>query len=526
MIRRLSIAFLVLVAVVALVAASSDNPADDGRRFVVELDNAFGMVEEADVRVAGSNAGKIKSIELDERTKKALVEIELTENGFGSFRVDAECESRPQSPLGEFYLDCRPGRDPRELKEGDRIKVERTTSTIPPDLVLNVMRRPFRERFRLILSELGAGLAGRPEELNAAIRRAVPALRQTSNLLAILADQNKTITQLFRDADRVVGRLADNKENVGRFVGEAEDTATASAERSDDIATNFRKLPGFLTELTPTMAALEEVAREQRPVLVDLSSQAGALTRFFDATAEFSDASRPALRALGEVAPVGREALRAFRPRVREIAAYARPNVDLANNLAITLEDFDDPARAVEPHPLSPGGKGFSGTQALLQYVLTQTVQTNAFDQLGHLSRVSLIQSKCAPLVSGQDYKKREAELRDCRAWLGPNQPGVTSPDPTAGGDPDYAPTADGSEGAPRTPGQTPAPGTPAPLNRRGGSGGGSDGGDAESRPDKPVPPEVQREIDEILDRLEEDAKKKQEDAPDPTSLLDFLLAP
>jgi ABC-type transporter Mla subunit MlaD len=490
----------------------------------VELDNAFGMVEEADVRVAGSNAGKIKSIELDERTKKALVEIELTATGFGSFRTDAECESRPQSPLGEFYLDCRPGRAPEELEDGDRIKVERTTSTIPPDLVLNIMRRPFRERFRLILSELGAGLAGRPEELNAAIRRAVPALRQSSNLLAILADHNKVIRDLIRDADRVVGRLAANKENVGRFVSEAEDTASASAERSDDIATNFRKLPTFLTELTPTMAALEEVAREQRPLLVDLSASAGRLRRFFDVSAEFSDALRPALRAFGKTAPVGREALRAFRPRARELGQYAAPNKDLANNLAITLEDFDDRKRAVEPHPLSPGRKGFTGTEALLQYVFTQTVQTNAFDQMGHLSRVSLIQGKCGPLVSGEDYKNREADLKECRSWLGPNQPGVTTPDPTAGDDPRFAPGASGENNPPSQPA---GPGqTPVPLNERAGAGGGARGGRGGRTPDLPatVPPEVQREIEEILDRLEEKAGGSKQ--PDPEGLLDYLLGP
>jgi ABC-type transporter Mla subunit MlaD len=515
MTRRLVTAFLVLVAVVALAAASSeDGPTGGDRRYVVELDNAFGMVEEGDVRVAGTNAGKIKKIELDERTKKALVEIELTESGFGSFRTDAECESRPQSPLGEFYLDCRPGLAREELPKNGRIKVERTTSTIPPDLVTNIMRRPFRERFRLILAELGAGLAGRPEELNAAIRRAVPALRQSSNLLSILADHNQVIKRLVTDADRVIGKLADNKENVGRFVGEAEDTASASAERANDIQTNFQKLPGFLTELTPTMAALEEVAREQRPVLSDLHASASNLRRFFDVSAEFSDASRPALRALADAAPIGREAIRAATPRIGELRDYARPNVDLANNLAITLEDWDDPKRAVEPHPLSPGGKGFSGTQALLQYIFTQTVQSNAFDQLGHLSRVSLIQSPCGALVNAEDYKARESSLRKCRAWLGPNQPGITGPDPTAEPGQTSAPPASGDDG--------PAAARSGVTPDKGPAGGGSGSARGGSEAPTELLPEVKQEIERILDELE----SKGEKSPDPSQLLDFLLAP
>jgi ABC-type transporter Mla subunit MlaD len=517
MTRKLVIAILAIVGVVALAAASSEEGSSDGPRYWVELDNAFGMVEEGDVRIAGTNAGKVKRIDLDERTKKALIEIQLTGTGFGRLRVDAECETRPQSPLGEYYLDCRPGRDPKELPEGGRIEVERTASTIPPDLITNIMRRPFRERFRLVLAELGAGLAGRPDDLNAAIRRAVPALRQSSNLLAILADHNKVIRDLVRDADRVIGKLADNRENVGTFVDEAEDTASASAERAGDIATNFRKLPVFLTELTPTMAALEEAAREQRPALQDLSASAGRLTRFLDLSAEFSDASRPALRALGDAAPIGEEALVAARPRIRELRDYAEPTPDLANNLAITLEDFDDRDRAVEKHPLSPGGQGFSGTEALLQYVLIQAVQTNAFDELGHLSRVSLVNSHCAPLVNAEDYKANEDDLKDCRAWLGPNQPGITEPDPTAEPGQTAGPPASGDEN-PSARGSDLAPDKGSPP------GGGSSARGDDRSPPVAIPPEIQREIDRVLEQLTDRAGGAE--APDAGHLLDFLLAP
>ncbi|MEA2475493.1 MAG: hypothetical protein QOE06_3408 [Thermoleophilaceae bacterium] len=517
MTRRLVIALAVIAAVVGLAAASSNHGSDGSHRYWVELDNAFGMVEEGDVRVAGANAGKVKRIELDQRSKRALVQIEITDNRFGALRADAECESRPQSPLGEFFLDCRPGHDPRELPDGARIDVRHTASTIPPDLITNIMRRPFRERFRLILNELGAGLAGRPVELNSAIRRAVPALRQTANLLAILADHNQTIKALVRDADRVVGRLADNRRNVGLFVDAAERTATASADRSADIATNFRTLPGFLTELTPTMAKLEEVARVQRPVLQGLSDNAGRLTRFFDLSAGFSQASRPALRAFGDAAPVGREAMLAARPRIRELRDYAGPNVDLAKNLAIVLEDFDNPKRAVERHPLSPGGRGFSGTEALLQYILTQTIQTNAFDQLGHLSRVSLISSHCAPLTSAADYKAHEAELKDCRSWLGPNQPGVTTPDPTALPGQTSGPPAQGADNpSARSTGLAPDKG---PARSAGGSGGGGGSTPAPS-------PEVQRQIDRILQTLQQQAQNQAGQQPDPSGLLDFLLSP
>src|SRR5688500_15093186 len=217
--RRLASILAVVGAGAAAFAVSAPGGEDgDARRYVVELDNAFGMVLQGDVRVAGVNAGQVTDVELDKKSLKALVEIEIDEHGFGSLREDTTCETRPQSPLGEYFLDCDPGSSDREIPPGGRIRVERTTSTIPPDLVQNTMRRPYAERFRLVLNEFGAGLAGRPEDLNEAIRRGVPALRQTSKLLEILADHDRVIRDLVGDADRVIGKLADNKRNVGRFV--------------------------------------------------------------------------------------------------------------------------------------------------------------------------------------------------------------------------------------------------------------------------------------------------------------------
>jgi virulence factor Mce-like protein len=431
--RRLAtVLFLAgVVAAALVVSAPGGSGGDDPRRYVVELDNAFGMVLGGDVRVAGVNAGTITDVDLDERSLKALVEVEIDEKGFGSLREDTTCETRPQSPLGEYFLDCNPGTAPREIEDGGRIAVERTTSTIPPDLVQNTMRRPYAERFRLVINEFGAGLAGRPEDLNDAIRRGVPALRQTSNVLAILADHDRVIRDLVGDAERVIGKLADNRRDVGRFVDEAEDTASASAERADDIALNFQKLPTFVRELRPTMAALGEAAREQTPVLVDLSAAAPDLARFLDNSGEFAEVARPAIRALGEAAPVGREAVRAALPNTRELRRYAEPTPDLAQNLRITLEDFANPERAVEPDPRSPGGRGYSGLEAILRYVFSQSLTLNGFDEFGHMVRAAVFVDDCAPYMDGERAKAQPELAEQCNSWLGPNQPGINQPDPS-----------------------------------------------------------------------------------------------
>ncbi|HYF26785.1 MAG TPA: MlaD family protein, partial [Baekduia sp.] len=232
-------ALAVLAAALAVVAGTLLLGAggDEGRvRYTIELDNAFGLIEGADVKIAGVRAGSIDAMRLERDRMRALIDVSIDREGFGDLREDASCETRPQSLIGEYFIDCRPGSSPQRLPEGGTVRVEQTGSTVPVDLVNNIMRRPYRERFAIILGELGAGLAARGGDLNETIRRASPALRETDRVLAKLRSQNQTLKQLITDADTTIGDLADNKRDVGRWVVETKDTAAASAERREDIA--------------------------------------------------------------------------------------------------------------------------------------------------------------------------------------------------------------------------------------------------------------------------------------------------
>jgi virulence factor Mce-like protein len=436
-VRRLLVVAVLLVVGGLAVFASANSGFEDprGNTYTVELDNAFGIVEGADVKVAGVRAGNVSGMRVDRRTKRALVDFTITQDGFGSLRTDAFCESRPQSLIGEYFIDCRPGTADQRLKPGGTIPVEQTASTIPIDLINNIMRRPYRERLGIILSELGAGVGGRAADIQETVRRAVPALRETERVLAILADQNKVLGNLTRDADAVIGDLADNRKDVGRFVTETRQTAAASAERRAEIAASLRRLPTFLAELEPTMAQLGEAADAQSPALADLNQSAGQLATFFEQLPEFADSSRTGIKSLSELAQDGRPALRASKPTIAELNRFSTKTPELSNNLAIVLKDLDDRDRAVEKDPRSPGGKGYTGFEALLQYVYDQTMAINTFDSNGYMLKVNLFLSECSDYQSLASLKEKLQEdpafYQRCAAILGPHQPGITQPDPS-----------------------------------------------------------------------------------------------
>jgi virulence factor Mce-like protein len=276
--RLLAIAVAVAASAAAgVLAAAGAEGAGEAREYKVVFDNAFGLVQGGDFRVGGVKAGQTTAFEATaDRPPKARVTVELKEPGFGDFRRDATCAIKPQSLIGEYYVDCQPGNSPTRLPNGGTVPVEQTESTIPADLINNIMRRPYRERLRLIVSELGTGLAGRPGDLRDVLRRAHPGLRETDRVLRILAGQNDVIERFLSDADRVVQELERNRRDVARWVVETGETAAITATRREELRRTFQRLPGFLGELKPTMARLEALADQQLPLLSDLRAGAPA----------------------------------------------------------------------------------------------------------------------------------------------------------------------------------------------------------------------------------------------------------
>jgi ABC-type transporter Mla subunit MlaD len=425
----------------ALTGASEEGAT--GKKYGVILDNAFGLTEGGEVKVGGVTAGTIVDFKLtDDEPVKVRVRIEVTESGFDSLRTDAECAVRQQSLIGEYFLDCQIGKAKAELPEDGIVPVEQTSSTIPLDLLQTVQRRPYRERFRLILSELGTGLAGRPEQLNEVIRRAHPALRETTQTLAILARHNRIIRDFIQDADRVSHAVAGRRRDIVRWAKEASETAAVQATRREDIARQWNRLPVFLPELQATTARLEATADEQIPLLRRLRTAAPKLEEFLAELAPFAKASRGSLRALGDASVSGSRAIEESREEIEQLRLIAADAPKFARPLRQLLQALDDRSRSTEPDPLAAElappapdktayqeGQGFTGFEALWNYFYYQALGTNAFDDVSHLLRIAAIQSPCAAFTP----KPTEKQIENCSSWLGPRQPGVNAEDPTEG---------------------------------------------------------------------------------------------
>jgi phospholipid/cholesterol/gamma-HCH transport system substrate-binding protein len=396
-----------VVAVVLLISSGSGSGSDYVVRAV--FDNGGFMVKGEQVRVAGANVGEIDSVgvtlpgEVDsyEGGKeqaidgKAVIVMTITDPGFQDFRSDASCLIRPQSLIGEKFVDCRPtlprapGAPPapplKEIPKGQPgagqllLPLENNSTSVDPDLINDINKLPYAQRFRLIFNELGAGLAGRGADLEAAVKRANPALRDIDRLLGILNDQRDQLTQLAADSEQILEPLSRERAQVAGFFTNSGAAAQASTERGADLEASLQKFPAFLREFRTTMHSLQGFSDAATPTFASLGKAAPSFTEATRLLTPFSAASTVSLKSLGATGEEAGPTLRAADPIVRKTSELARTGVNPTTNLADFFASTEET----------------KGWDALNNLIYNFTSASNGFDKYGHFVRFLVTLTNC-----------------------------------------------------------------------------------------------------------------------------------
>jgi phospholipid/cholesterol/gamma-HCH transport system substrate-binding protein len=405
---------LVAAIVVVVVLLAGGNAGSNGYVVRAIFDSGGFMVSGEEVRVAGATVGEIESVgvtmpgEVDSYKDgkpravpgKAAIAMKITDPGFQDFRSDASCLIRPQSLIGEKFVDCQPtlprapGSPPppllKQIPEGKPgagqylLPLENNSTSVDPDLINNISQLTYVQRFRLILNELGASLAGRGEDVEEVVKRANPVLRDADRLFGILNAQRDQLAQLASDSEQILRPLARERSSVAGFFANEGAAAQASTEKGAALEASLRKLPGFLRELRQTMGSLEYFSNAGTPVVEYLDEATPAFTQATRALTPFSAASTVSLKSLGASGEVAGPKIRAADPvvlKTRDLATSgAEPTTELANLLTST--------------------KKSGGFDSLADLIYNSTAATNEFDQYGHFARSLTALTNCIDYVT------------------------------------------------------------------------------------------------------------------------------
>jgi phospholipid/cholesterol/gamma-HCH transport system substrate-binding protein len=310
-------------------------------RFTVHMPEAATLAEEADVRMAGVNVGKVKSKELDKGGARTIVEVQL-DSEYAPIPKDTHAILRQKTLLGETYLELAPGnRNAGKLEDGGRLANSSVEDTTELDEIFTAFDPQTRRAFKDWVKELdGAITKGhRSEDLSDAFGNFEGFAVDGAKLMQVLDEQNVAVHNLVRNTGRVFGAINERRGALRELILNSKRVFEATASRDEALAETFSIFPTFLDESKATMGRLEDFSRNTHPLVNDLKGPADDLgptvrdlgdlapdleNLFVDLNAAIP-VSRTAIPALGktleEASPLV-DALHTFFPELNPILSY------------------------------------------------------------------------------------------------------------------------------------------------------------------------------------------------------------
>jgi ABC-type transporter Mla subunit MlaD len=432
---------LVAAVVVVVLLVSGGGSSNDGYRVRAVFDNGGFMVKGEEVRVAGATVGQIESVDVstpDDKVAyengkavakpgKAIIVMKIEDAGFQDFRRDASCQIRPQSLIGEKFVDCRttlpraPGSKPapplEQIEDGQSgegeylLPLGNNGTSVDPDLINDIQSLPYAQRFRLIFNELGGALAGRGEDLEVLVKRANPVLRDVDTLFGVLSAQRKQLAQLASDSDTILAPLARERRAVAGFFTNSGAAAEASAEKGPELEEALQKFPTFLAEFRQTMKSLQTFSDAGTPLLEDFGTAAPSLTDATETLTPFSQALTVSLKSLGNAGEASGPIFAEADPVVKKARDLAKSGVKPTGDLAKLLVNI----------------KQTGGWDGLSSLIYNSTAALNGFDKYGHFGRARITLTTCLEyIIAPSGYSGCVANFN------GPQAQASASTDPNA----------------------------------------------------------------------------------------------
>lgn len=401
--RRLAaiLAALAVVLVVAGLLLTRGGTASDSAPYRVNaiFDDARGLVAGQLVKVAGARVGHIENVSLTPGYR-ARVELSV-DHRFAPFHADASCTIRPEGLIAENYVECDPGtQDARMLgtRQGKpTVAVSHTTEPVNLTDLFNIFNTPTRDRFSVIVNELGIATAGRGDDINAILRRANPALLAARRTLTVVGRQRRQLATMIDASDRLLGRLAPRRGRAQQFLVQAARVTTAIADHRDALSQAVARLPATLHETRAGLRALDTVAAAGTPLLRSLRAAAPQLNQVSADITAFARAAPAATKGLGAALRRGTAASPRLAPVVKTLRDYAvrsLPASLLSGKLYADLRD-----------------KGFIENLLSLFYYVGSA--TSRYDSTSHILPAHLLYEPACALYA-------TAPVAGCSANYGP----------------------------------------------------------------------------------------------------------
>ena len=280
-----------LAMVVAVVAVLILGGGGESYTLKARFQNAGQVVEGGLVEISGRGVGKI-------------TKLDLTPDGLAELTLEIEDKHAPlprgttatirqfglSGPASRYVELTRPTRrEGGNLADGSVLDADQTTSNVEIDEFFAI----FDPRTRKALSGVYRGSArqyqGQARKMNAGLLYLDPALVSASRLFAELDRDTPKLERFVVESSRLMGDIADRREDLSSLVSNLADTTGAIARPPNALADAIHQLPPFLrqanttyVDLRATLDDLDPLVNEFKPVARQLAPYTVELRRLLE----------------------------------------------------------------------------------------------------------------------------------------------------------------------------------------------------------------------------------------------------
>ena len=168
--------------------------------------------------------------------------------------------------------------DADEIDDGGRIGADETAAPVDLDQLFNTLDEKTRRGLQQVVQGSATYYGGRSEEASESLKYFSPALSATSRLTREMVIDEEVFERFVTDTSRLVGAVAERRDDLAALVGNANATARAIGDENVALARTLDLLPGTLRKANTTFvnlrAALDDVdvlVAESKPATKDLA---------------------------------------------------------------------------------------------------------------------------------------------------------------------------------------------------------------------------------------------------------------
>ncbi len=259
-----------------------------GYRFEVAFTNAQQLADDADVRIAGVNVGKVVAKKLDPTGDRTLATVELQPQ-FSPIRKDAKAILRIKTLLGETYVDLTPGTPTAPpLPDDGRLNDGLVQHAVQLPEIFNSLDPQTRNAFQVWQQQLSTAVSGNDQNLNNALGNLPAFAGDASDILNVLNVEHSAVVNLVRNGGTVFTAIGGNQTALRNLITTSETVFNTTAANNAKLSETIAVFPTFLNESRLTFARLKTFALNTDPVLRELVPVAQKLGPTLRATAQLS----------------------------------------------------------------------------------------------------------------------------------------------------------------------------------------------------------------------------------------------